>query len=376
MDSVKNSRSRVFEYDFIKVIYALLILGVHAIWYSGYYSHPVNGIEEFVTMMFRNLACNGPLLFLITGCLMRNRKINKMYYFGLFRIYIGFLLSAIVVLWARDWLLGYGKGNIWEILDFSASPYGWFISMYMGLYILIPFLNTLYDKLTEKQRLYLLITLCVLTVIPSTVNIYNYAEDSLRVVFPNWWENLFPITFYIIGIWVSDKDFKLKKRTWALILLGSIFLQTIIICSMNKFGPFNLSLGDRSGDKCNIFSVINAVCIFELCRNIKTNSKIVGKTFELCSKVMLETILMSVLIDTVLYLEPVSKLGTTPIFKTLINGENFAWLLLSVPLSYILSTLISLPIGFLSNQIIKPLKKLYVKIVSPNTKSRKDTKEI
>ena len=42
----------------------------------------------------------------------------------------------------------------WNIVNFQ--QYSWYVNMYIGLFILIPFLNTIWQNLkTEKQKKYL-----------------------------------------------------------------------------------------------------------------------------------------------------------------------------------------------------------------------------
>ena len=73
-----------------------------------------------------------------------------------------------------------------EILNglrqFTLANYSWYIEMYLGLFLLIPFLNIVYNGLpSQKAKLWLVITMLILTALPAVVNIYNF--DTL-----SWWK--------------------------------------------------------------------------------------------------------------------------------------------------------------------------------------------
>ena len=53
---------------------------------------------------------------------------------------------------------------IWGVFDYTTANYAWYIEMYIGLFLLIPFLNLAYNNLpSRKSKLVLLVTLIGLT---------------------------------------------------------------------------------------------------------------------------------------------------------------------------------------------------------------------
>ena len=63
---------------------------------------------------------------------------------------------------------------ILSILDFSADSYAWYIEMYIGLFLIIPFLNILWNNLNDVGRKWLIITLLGLTALPSLLNCWDF----------------------------------------------------------------------------------------------------------------------------------------------------------------------------------------------------------
>ena len=53
---------------------------------------------------------------------------------------------------------------VFKLLDFTGAPYSWYIEMYLGLFLLIPFLNILYNNLASqrhKQILVITFVICI-----------------------------------------------------------------------------------------------------------------------------------------------------------------------------------------------------------------------
>lgn len=133
--------------------------------------------------------------------------------------------------WRAFFLQGFG------ILSFEAAKYSWYVNMYIGLFLFIPYLNKMYNGLeSQKEKRNLIFTMLLLSGIPEVLNsvrfslpwtmIYNDPSEFLAV-FPNWWSNIYPITFYFIGAYLSDYPLKFSKKTTlclsfaAMIIIGT-----------------------------------------------------------------------------------------------------------------------------------------------------------
>ena len=163
-----------------------------------------------------------------------------------------------------------------NILRFNAGRYAWYIEMYLGLFILIPFLNILYNNIEEKKcKQVLIITLLCLTSVPPIVNVYDFrtiswwmnpaSSDAFQKIFPYWWGNLYPITYYFIGCYLNEFGFKLRTKM-------NIFL---IIISTVVFGTYNYWRG--YGEHFikgpwqswgSLFNVVQTVLVFTFFMNL------------------------------------------------------------------------------------------------------------
>lgn len=195
--------------DLIRALAAFLVVSVHFFLNNGYYQTAMAGERMLVMSMMRMafMTCV-PLFLLLTGYLCCRKALTPRYYLGLARVLLTYALCAIVCLGARSAggeELSLGR-RVKSLLDFSAAPYGWYIEMYIGLFLLIPFLNILWSALeTRAKRRALVGTLLALTTLPALANL----RWSLL---PDWWTNLYPLAYYFLGAYFAEYE---PRPSWA-----------------------------------------------------------------------------------------------------------------------------------------------------------------
>ena len=156
---------------------------------------------------------------------MSRKTLSKKYYGGIVKTLGMYLLaSAACIVFRVFWAKAAFPGDLfWGILNFKTAAYGWYIEMYIGLFLLIPFLNLMWNGLTsKKQKLALVATLIVLTSLPSMLNAYNFSvagwwktpviSAEYRDIFPKWWTGIYPLTYYFVGAFL--REFPLKLKGW------------------------------------------------------------------------------------------------------------------------------------------------------------------
>ena len=138
---------RIFGLDLVRVIAILLVVMVHVFLHNGFYIYDLHGLDSFILLVIRNIcmACV-PLFILLTGYLKYNKKLNKDHYKSLTKILIVYFIIAIITVL---FYIFYNHNNfnvyrhIFGIFNFSINKYAWYIEMYILLFLLIPFLNTI-----------------------------------------------------------------------------------------------------------------------------------------------------------------------------------------------------------------------------------------
>ncbi|MBQ8551728.1 MAG: acyltransferase family protein [Clostridia bacterium] len=230
--------------DITRIVAAFSVIGVHFFLNSGYYNTPMLGGRMLLLTILRTgfMICV-PLFIMLTGYLMSRKEWSLRYYRGIVKTLAVYLLASIVCLVYKNVILQEGitlLGGAAHILNYSAAPYAWYIEMYIGLFLLIPFLNAMWRGLEEKRaRGALVITLIFLSSLPSVFNIWNFqvegwiktpylSTDYIKIL-PEWWVMIYPLTYYFLGAYLKEYPIKLKKR----------FNLPLIVLSVIAFGAFN-----------------------------------------------------------------------------------------------------------------------------------------
>ncbi len=275
-----QKRERNCNLDIIRCVAVFTVICVHFFLNSEYYTYPIVG-ERMYIMTFICTAARVcvPLFLLLTGYLMRQKTFCLSYYKGIRKTLAIYLLASLACLAYRAFIVHDTvtiTSALLRILGFYASDYAWYIEMYIGLFLLIPFLNLIYNGIpTQRGKLVLIATFLLLTALPSLFNIHDlhtagwWAQPSIShsydMLIPEWWVRLYPITYYFIGAYFSEYGCRLRKRWSFPLLLGSIFLFGAFNIYRSSGGLFqSISACDWSGFECVIMSVLTFLFLLKL----------------------------------------------------------------------------------------------------------------
>lgn len=207
-----------------------------------------------------------PIFIMLTGYLNGNKTLSKVYYKGCIRVLLAYLFFAILCLLFQDIYLEETlsiRQYVGKILRFNAIPYGWYIEMWIGLFLLTPFLNLLYQAIpTQKQKQLLIITMFTMTALPDLFNRYGFH------LVPGFWAQCFPLTFFFIGQYI--REFQPRVILWKAVLV------IIGICLINPLFTLFISPGHTllhisgAADK-GVFGTIMAYLFFLLIYKVEIN---------------------------------------------------------------------------------------------------------
>ena len=151
----------------------------------------------------------------------------------------------------------------------------WFFTMYMLLYLLIPFLNTGLSNMTKKMHDFLVIIILFFFYIEPLMSVVFYEYDGTE-----GFSIIAFVTLYVIGAWLARCQ-DIPKKTCLYMLIGSSFLMFLskIILEM-IIAQLGLSFGAGLLYHNNsLFVLVNAVALFEFFKQIELKSgvqKVVG----------------------------------------------------------------------------------------------------
>ncbi len=211
---------------------------------SGFYEVPIIGTRlYFMTVARCFFMICVPLFLVLTGFLMCNKKLEKGYYGKITKTLFVYALASILCVLFKKYFLHQEwsvKDMIGGTLNFTGANYSWYIEMYIGLFLLIPFLNGAYHSLeSKKHKLILIGTMLFLTALPSVLNIFVFDSFAFWItpitkwqytkIVPSFFTILYPVTYYFLGCFI--REFKPCPNR----LLN---LALILICAF-AFGSFN-----------------------------------------------------------------------------------------------------------------------------------------
>lgn len=361
---IKKLQSRNASMDIIRIVAAFTVLSVHFFLHNGFYSQIVKGVPMYIMVLMRTLfSVCVPLFMILTGYLMSHKTLSRKYYSGISKTLIIFVLATLACMifkTVHDNEPFSLKSFILGTLDFTGANYSWYIEMYIGLFLLVPFLNLAYNKLKNKrQKQVLVLTLVFLTIIPTLFNIFNFdnpawwsdpkSSDTFAKLVPSWWMGFYPIAYYFTGCYIREYGIRLKTRSMLVLFLLAILM----------FGTFNFYRSYGTTFKSGIYvywygfePYILSVLLFVLLSRIKTDNMNEKVKFVLwkVSDLALGIYLISYIFDMLVYPVLNEKITTMT--------DRLPFYFVTVPIVFICSMLASAVLNIAAKYIQIFFKKL------------------
>lgn len=302
---MSEKRERNYSLDIIRIVATFFVVAVHFFLHTEFYAQPVEGKRMFLMVCMRTLFMTCvPLFIILTGYLMNKKKINLKYYLGITKVLVMYVLTTLCCMIFKDIYLDQPltlKTFVTSLINFHGANYSWYIQMYIGLYIVIPFLNLIYNGLeNKKQKLISLIGLTAFVSIPPLLQKVIQEMGVLTSIAIPTWSRLYPIMYYYIGAYICE--FKPRIKIWLnslLVILATLLIGTFFFY-INHGATF--AWGDYQ-DSCSMLIVLVSILIFILLHNIDL-SKVKDKTKKFLkhvSDITLGAYLMSYIFDEAIY---------------------------------------------------------------------------
>ena len=228
-------QNRNASLDLARLSALFCVVSVHFFLYTGFYAEPCNGWKMYLLCLLRCscMVCI-PLFLLLTGYLLGDRQFDRRHYLGVDKILGVYVLCAVTCVLMKKYYFGQTEATFFNVFDFSASTYGWYVEMYLGLYLLVPLMNLIWRGLNGKrQKQMLLAVFLLLAHLPSLLNGFDwqtpgaFADPALSqryyLIFPRYWATTYPISYYFIGAYLREYPLRLSKPKNAL-LYGAALL--------------------------------------------------------------------------------------------------------------------------------------------------------
>ena len=303
--------------DILRIVAVLCVISIHFFYHTGYYSTTADNVPMYFATVLRTLfSVCVPLFMILSGFLLCNKTLKKGYYSGIRKTIIVYILVAIACIIYKSCNGSYTLTTLTfftGIFDFTGANYSWYIEMYIGLFLIVPFLNIIYKSLdSRKQKNILVITLIAITILPSLFNAFKFdsyewwanpaADTDTQKLMPSWWVGIYPITYYFTGCYIREYGTKIKN----------VFLIIALVIAIFGFGTFNFyrCYGSTFTTANYVYwygiePYVMSVLIFLIISKLKLENINVKAKFVLwkISDLVLGTYLVSFIFDSIYYYE-------------------------------------------------------------------------
>lgn len=345
--------------DLIKVCAMFFVISLHFFLHGGFYGFSMKETQVAVMSAVRmlNYECV-PLFLLISGFLMNKAKPTARHYIKITPIVINsFIIAGITIAFKILVLKEQFPFYIWaeSVYHLQQPSYGWYVNMFIPLYMMMPFINAAYQGLqTKKAKIGMLFVLIFAANLAVTVNRFKFIRHPDAMVSigftPNYFGNMWPFAYYWTGMLIAEYRPRFKKST-LLLTLTLFLIGTVILNSFTTTAGWNQGIHFTNEDFPNI---IIASTIFLLLYDIKIRNQIVCKVLKAVASLSMTVYLLSYIGDCIYV-------------RKFIVGENSPAIFMQryfkiIPLHFLLTVLASFPVyylgQFISKLIMKPLFRL------------------
>lgn len=242
------------------------------------------------------------------------------------------------------------KGVVSAICPVLTKKY-WFVNVYLGLYMISPFLNKLLKELTKCQMKTLLVTLLVLFSIKNTILPSTWCLDSSGGYGIIWFT-----TLYIIAGIIRLYNFRKKSAFCLCIYFGNVLIiyfgnyvleNTIGVMYAQKFYGYN-----------SIFVLIAAVALFMYMLNVDIKNSRIIKSVNVIAKSAFSVYIIHYSINDILWTKLLKLRG-----ETLNSVYGVLQVVIAIILVYFICTIIDFIRRIVIDYLLKKIEKtnLYIK---------------
>ena len=312
------TNNREFGADVVRIAGMCLLLWLHFFLRNGFYYTPITDFGSFLPLIFRPIfmICV-PLFAMLTGYLKCGKEWNRSYYKSLVSIIITWVfISGIHLLYkifikniemsVGDWLVSF--------FGFQLADYSWYIGMYIGLFLLSPLINIVWNTVkTKKGHLAVVLTLAAVSFLPATINSISTYFELEENILPAYFTQVYFLGYYAIGCYIKTYKPKINRIVSVIIILTVSTVLGVLNMISRKipeeyYSGYNASYNNLA---IAVLTTLFFLCIYQVnCR--RSSVRLIA---QIISSVVLEMYLLSYLFDSNIY----------PMFEGQYTSLDYIW---------------------------------------------------
>lgn len=346
MNAPKSERN--INIDIVKTIAIIGVVCIHFFNHLGMFGTNISKgnsvlFAAFCTQIFTFCV---PLFLLATGYLIHKKTPTVAYYKKIIGVLFTYLTTS-VFFQAYQFIIAGKSFSFGELLssiiNIEGSQYSWYVEMYIGLFLIAPFLNMIWSSLQTKKQKGLL---CLLLILISSAPNIIIGEAHL----PDYWLPLWPIMYYFIGAYLKEYNFKIilpKRIIWIILSFGWCCLSTFIMVLQHdgRIPGVSITWGFP-------WTLSYSVAIFSLILSLQNTNRIPNTLKSLIIKIStltLSTYLISAIFDNFIY-RYLLNTGSAP-------TSDLKWFPITVPIIFICSFICAIILDSIQRKILPQKSK-------------------
>ncbi len=238
-----------------------------------------------------------PFFLMLTGYFNCQKEFSEKYYKSIKRVLIPYAIISVLT-WAVLSTNHSVKELFLGVLGYKIIGYAWYVEMFIGLYLCIPFLNMVVEKVfnsDDKKFVYgLFVVLIFMTSLPPLVD-----RGEFRIV-PNYWQMCFPVLLYFTGAYIRYFQPVIRHKVLVTLVICVIYLQYPIVNYL-KVNLIGGNLPNILGPYYAFPGYIAMTLLFIGLYKVKIKTETIGKIVTKVSLVSYEMFLFSYLCDQLIY---------------------------------------------------------------------------
>lgn len=281
--------------DLIRSVAILFVMSQHFMLNSHFWNASFDGLSMYLQGFFLIIfQVAVPLFLFLTGYLNCNKSLDNKYFLGGKKVLYSILFFVITWCFFRIFVLNEKftfYNLVTSILTLKIIRYSWYIDMWIGLFLITPFLNILYHALDIRQKQMLISVVTLITIIPGMIN-----RNSFSCI-PNYWTIAYPIVYYFTGAYVREYDLNIPKKISATIVLCI----PTLCCVLNIFISGGGKFVSFTGGNDSLLMFFTSLLFFLLLKDVKIRSIYLKSFLRVVSKRSLDMYLCCGIFDLLLY---------------------------------------------------------------------------
>lgn len=280
--------------DIARSIAVLFVPLIHFFGLAGYYNTQFTS-ELILPSAIRWLSlCAVPLFLIITGYFKCTKTISKAHYKAIIPVLATHIFISLIRVIVDNKYHGINADGRYIADKLLFFGYGWYVRLYIGMLLIMPFFNACWKQLGEKwKKEALILTLIGLTALgPLTYDIV-----------PSSWLIIYVFAYYAIGAYLYEYKVCINPIAVIIMIAGLCFImgKTAVLHCMGSVFDWSFAGYQNNSGYSSMAAFIIAPLIIILTGNLNIKNRVLALPFRLISVVSLEMYLFSQMFDGFVY---------------------------------------------------------------------------